>query len=219
MKEGDDMKRSFLSIILCTILLVSTGCLNNSSEGGEHNYDTTKKMVLDIVHTEEGKKALIDVLSDKEMQDVLVLDNEVVKDTIIETLSSETGASMWSTYFEDPMFAQGFASTMEENHKDLLNKLMADADFQKYFLDILQNTQVSEQMIAALKSQPFREHLEKTIEETLNSPAFQAKMTETLLKAAEKQSEQSGGEQSDGGESGGGESGGGESDSGEGGGS
>lgn len=200
------------------MLFVSTGCLNNSSEGGENNYDTTKKMVLDIVHTEEGKKALIDVSSDKEMQDKLILDNEIVKDTIINVFTSETGASMWSTYFEDPMFAQGFASSMEENHKDLLNKLMADADFQKYFLDILQNTKVSEQMIAALKSQPFREHLEQTIEETLNSPAFQAKMTETLLKAAEKQGKQSGGEQSGGGEQssgggGGNESGGGESGS------
>lgn len=183
------MKRIRLPFILCLMLFISTGCLKDTADPSEHSYDTTKKMVIDIIQTDEGKKALMDVLSDDEMESVLILDNDVVKDTIADVLNSEDGVDTWTNYFSDPMFAQEFASSMEENHKGLLNNLMTDADFQKYFLDVLKNTEVSEQMIGALKSQPFREYLEETIEDALNSPSFQSKMTDTLLKAAEKQKE------------------------------
>lgn len=190
------MKRLGLIITLCFTLLVSTGCLKDNSNSNEQSYDTTKKMVLDIIQTEDGKKALMEVLSDEEMESVLILDNDVVKQTITEVLNSEEGAETWSKYFSDPTFAQEFATSMEDSHKSLINNLMTDADFQKHILDVLRNPEISMQMVSALKSQQFREHLEKSIEEALNSPTFQEKMTETLMKAAEKKGkEEKGGEE------------------------
>ncbi len=195
-KKADEMKRLGLLITLCFTLLISTGCLKNDSNSDEHSYDTTKKMVLDIIQTDDGKKALVEVLSEEELKSALILDNDVVKETITGVLNSEEGAETWSKYFSDSTFAQEFAASMEDNHKSLINNLMTDADFQKHILDVLQNPEISMQMVSALKSQQFREHLEQSIEEALESPAFQEKITETLLKAAEKQGseEDSGGE-------------------------
>jgi len=86
-------------------------------------------------------------------------------------------------------------------------------------IELLQDPKMDEQMVTVLKSQDFRSHLEKTIQETLETPTFQAKIQEILLKAAEEQGSQSGGQGGSGGDSGsgGGQSGGG-SDSGGGGG-
>lgn len=185
-KQADEMNRFCIGLILCFTLFISTGCLKGDSASNDHSYDTTKKMVLDIMQTDDGKKAFVEVLSEEEFKKTLILENDVVKQTILEVLKSEEGAKTWSQYFSDPNFAQEFASSMEESHKNLINTLMNDANFQKYFLDVLQNPEVTLQMITALKSQQFREHLQQSIEDALNSPAFQAIITETLLKAAEK---------------------------------
>jgi len=181
------MKRLGLLITLCFTLLISTGCLKNDSNSDEHSYDTTKKMVLDIIQTDDGKKALVEVLSEEELKSALILDNDVVKETITGVLNSEEGVETWSKYFSDSTFAQEFAASMEDNHKSLINNLMTDAEFQKHILEVLQNPEISMQMVAALKSQQFREDVEKSIEEALEAPAFQEKITETILKAAEQQ--------------------------------
>ena len=63
---------------------------------------------------------------------------------------------------------------------------MSDSEYQKKLLEFFQNPEMTEQMVSALKGQQFREHLEKTIQETLDSPMFKAKMTDTIIKAAEE---------------------------------
>ena len=70
-----------------------------------------------------------------------------------------------------------------------------------------------------MKSQQFREHLEETIQQTFESPLFQSKIQDILLKAASKkekketggdsQSEGESGSGGEGGQSGGGSEGGG----------
>src|SRR5699024_319613 len=54
-------------------------------------------------------------------------------------------------------------------------------------LDLLQNPEITNQMLIVLKGQQFREHLEKTIQETIETPLFQSKIQHLLLEAAEKQ--------------------------------
>src|SRR5690606_3013292 len=113
----------------------------------------------------------------------------------------------WNKLFEDPMFVQTYTKSVEDAQKELMKGLMTDSEYQKLLMDIFQNPEMETTMIETLKSQQFREHLEKTIQETLESPLFKAKMTEVLLKAAEEQQKQQGG--GSGGQSGG-ESGGGQ---------
>src|SRR5699024_8991784 len=71
----------------------------------------------------------------------------------------------------------------------LYKNLMNDAAFQKQFLTLLQNPEITEQNLKLMKSQQFREHLEETIQETIDTPLFQAKIEKILLKAADKKKE------------------------------
>ena len=59
---------------------------------------------------------------------------------------------------------------------------------------LMQNPEVTDQILSVLKGQQFRAHLEETIQQTLETPTFQAKMQDILLKAAEEQAK---GEQGD----------------------
>ncbi|SFK50903.1 spore germination protein D [Halobacillus dabanensis] len=205
--------------LLCPVLiLVFLAACNGATGASEQaDYDTTKKMVVDILKSDDGKKAMTEVLSDEKMQQSMALESEVVSQAVQKTLVSEEGKAFWSKLFSDPKFVQEFSKVLEEQQKKLMKGLMKDAEYQKLMIELYKNPEMMDQMVTVMEGQKFRAHLEKTIEETLNSPVFQAKMSETLLKAAEKMqsggggSESSGGqsEQGSGGESGGGGGGGG----------
>src|SRR5699024_4442276 len=100
----------FFFILLISFLLL-TACNGESSSGNDTEYDATKKMVVDILQTEDGKKAIQDILTEEKMQEELVLDTEVVKDSINEALSSEKGMEMWKKLFEDPKFVESYATS------------------------------------------------------------------------------------------------------------
>jgi len=176
-----------LAIIgFCLFVLSSCGGGTNSS-GNDADYEKTKSMVVDILQTEDGKKALTEILSDEKLKQELVINSDVVQQSINETLVSDKGKEMWKKLFEDPKFAEGFAKSMEESQMDLQKKLMNDSEYQKKMLELMQNPEVTDQILSVLKGQQFRAHLEETIQQTLETPTFQAKMQDILLKAAEEQ--------------------------------
>ncbi|WP_087975108.1 spore germination lipoprotein GerD [Oceanobacillus rekensis] len=210
-----------IRFVFITLLGISftmlAGCNGESTAGKEGDYETTKKMVVDILQTEEGKKALTEIMADEKVKQELVIQSDVVKSAINETLVSEKGKEMWTTLFKDPKFVEGYAKSMSEEQKKLMKDLMNDSEYQKQMLDLMKNPEITEQMLTLLKSQQFRSHLEETITQTLETPLFQAKIQEILLKAAEEQGKQKeGGGGSGGGEGGGSGGGGGESGGGEG---
>lgn len=197
------MRRFVLISFYSVIILILSACGGgNTTSGQDQDYDTMKKMMVDILQTEDGRKALIEILNDDNMQQQLVIESEVVKQSINETLASEQGSDMWTSLFKDPTFVEGFAQSMEKEHIEMMKNLMNDSEFQKQMLELLQNPEITTQMLTLLKSQQFRAHLEETIQQTLDTPLFQAKMTEILLKAAEKQSQQQKSDQEGDGESG-----------------
>src|SRR5699024_9522986 len=145
--------------------------------------------------TEDGKKAIQEVIADEKMKKELVIQSEIVKDSINETLVSQDGTEMWTNLFKDPSFVDGFVKSTEDGQKELMKSLMHDAQFQKQMIDLFQNPEMRKQTLTVMKGQQFREHLDETIQQTLDSPLFQAKIEKTLLKAAEmkkKEDEKSG---------------------------
>lgn len=186
------MKRAIYFSFITMLIIALSACNGESSASKEADYDTTKKMVVDILQTEDGKKAIKEILSDKKMKEQLVIQSDVVKKSLNEVLTSDKAKDMWTKLFEDPKFVKAYAKAMSDQHKKLMKELMNDPEFQKQMLDLMQNPQIDKQMLNVMKGQKFRKHLEETIQQTLQSPLFQAKMTEILLKAVEDQSKKQG---------------------------
>ncbi|WP_079707996.1 spore germination lipoprotein GerD [Paraliobacillus ryukyuensis] len=201
------MKQLFIVASICLLILSACGGGDGQASGNQETYDTTKKMVTDILKTDEGKKAITDILADEEMQKTYVIEAKVVEDSVTKALSSEEGKAFWEKMFSDPKFVEGFSKSLMDQQKDVLKGLMSDSEYQSKMLELLANPEMEKQMLTVLKGQQFREHLEKTIQETMNSPMFKAKMSEIILKAAEEMKptqEKEGGSQGAGGQEGGG---------------
>ncbi|MFL8938739.1 spore germination lipoprotein GerD [Rossellomorea oryzaecorticis] len=206
------MKKYSFLFLLPMLLLAACGG-GGDTGSSKMDYEETKKMVVDILKTDDGKKAIQEVMSDDKMKSELIMDQKVVKDTISKTLTSEKGTEFWKKSFEDPKFAETMAKSMKDGNEKLLKDLMKDPEYQGMMMDLMKDPEFQKELTEALKSKEFREHLQKVILETFESPLFKAKMQDILLKAAEeagggKQGEDGGGA-SQSGQTGGGQGGGG----------
>lgn len=171
--------------ILLGIILFLTGCAIED-EAREKDYDATKKMVMDIVQTEEGKKAIRDVMRDEEMKKLLVIDADETKQAIEETLSSEQSVDMWKKLFEDPTFIEVFYKSVEDEHKKFMEKLLADPAIQEKVMEILEDPKMTDQFEKLMKSTTYKEHLKKVIEETYETPTFKKRTHDIMKKIIEE---------------------------------
>ncbi|WP_044895228.1 spore germination lipoprotein GerD [Bacillus alveayuensis] len=173
------------SLLLLSCFLILNACAPQEPSPPPPDYDQTKKMVVDILKTDEGKKAIKEIMTDEKMKQELIMDQSVVKQTIEQTLTSEQGADFWKKMFDDPKFAESFAKSLKTEHEKMMKALMKDPEYQAMVIDILKNPEVEKSMISVLKSQQFRSHLQKIMTETFESPLFKAKIQDLLIKAAE----------------------------------
>lgn len=185
--------RQFIYIL--TVLLFLTSCGGNQTESEKNeDYEGTKKMVADILKTDDGKKAITEVLASDDMQQTYVLESKMVKDAINETLSNDKGKEFWTKMFEDPAFVKSFATALQDSQQEVIKNLMADSEYQKKLMEVLSNPEMEQQTLTLLTSQQFRSHLETVIEETFNSPMMQEKLSELILNAAKEMKPQNEGQ-------------------------
>nr|WP_295975298.1 spore germination lipoprotein GerD [uncultured Bacillus sp.] len=179
--------KKMISLLLPLLALISiTGCNQEAASNGQLDYEQTKKMVVDILKTDDGKKAIQEVMSDEELRKELIMDQTVVTDTIQTTLTSEKGIDFWKKTFEDPKFAETIAKSMQKEQEQLLKNLMNDPEYRVKMIEVLKDPELAKEMSDLLKSNEYREHLKQVVSETIESPLYQTKIQELLLKAAEK---------------------------------
>jgi spore germination protein D len=178
--------RKLSILLLLPIMVILTSCSSGeSSSSGQLDYDQTKKMVVDILKTDDGKKAIQDLMADEKLKEKLVMDQKVVSQAIQQTLTSDKATEFWKKAFSDPQFAQGVAKNMRSENEKLLKDLMNDPEYRGMMVQVFKEPEIQKGMTDALKSKEYRQHLQQVITETVDSPLFKAKMQELLLKAAE----------------------------------
>lgn len=184
-------------VLLLLLFIASlTGCSSSdTSGGGQMDYDQTKKMVVDILKTDDGKKAIQDVMADDKMKEKLVMDQNVVTNTIQQTLTSDKAINFWKKAFSDAKFAEGVAKNMKAENQQLLKSLMNDPEYRNMMVEVFKEPEIQKEMTDALKSKNYRSHLQSIITETMDSPLFKAKMEQMLIKVTSDMSKKSGGSQ------------------------
>lgn len=178
-----------LPLLLLTLTL--TACGGGTTDVGNANmdYEATKKMVVDILKTDDGKKAMQEMMKDEKIKQQLVMDQKIVSQTIENTLLSDKGKKFWKESFKDPAFASAVAKSMKKEHEELLKALMKDPQYQEMMLAILKDPESEKNITKLLKSKEYRKHLQSVMNENFESPLYQAKIQEILLKAASEQAE------------------------------
>lgn len=202
------MKKATYVFIFTLLLTIIASCAQaENGNGSTPDYESTKKMMVDMLKTDEGKKAIQEIMGDEELQKEIVMDNDFVKQTIQQTLTSEAGRKFWQDVMKDPEFAKTFAESMQTENEKMLKGLMKDPDYQAMMITILQDPEMEAAILETMKSKEYRQQVMTIMTEAFESPFFTAKVNEILTKVAQQQLEKQ--DQGSGGEGGGEKEGGG----------
>lgn len=195
--------KNWTLLLLVSFFIVLSSCAPQESSPAPPDYDQIKKMVVDILKTDEGKKAIQDVMTEDKVKQQMIMDQAVVKQTIEQILTSKKGEEFWKTMFQDPKFVESFAKSLKTEQEKTIKSLMKDPEYQGMMINILQNPEMEKEFLTVLKSKDFRNHLQTVMTETFDSPLFKAKIQDLLMKAAENMqtTKKQSGSNEDGGES------------------
>ncbi|MGP7819312.1 spore germination lipoprotein GerD [Niallia sp. 01092] len=180
------LKKSVIVLLLSIGIL--SGCTDGETSPQQMDYDQTKKMIVDILKTDDGKKAIRDVIGDEEVKQNLIMNEESINQTIEKTLVSKKAADFWKENFKDPKFAETMAKSMEEENKKLIKNLMKDPEYRKMMIELLQDPELESEVKKILKSTEYRKHVENVLKETMDTPEFKKRFQDLLDKAAKEAS-------------------------------
>ncbi|PLS15579.1 spore gernimation protein GerD [Bacillus sp. M6-12] len=167
-----------------------TGCSPKESGGQRVEYEETKKMVVDILKTDEGKKAIQDVMSDDKVKSQLVMDQKVVSSTIEQSMTSDKAKEFWEKAFKDPKFASAYARGLQQEHENLLKDLMKDPQYRAMLMEVMRDPELQKELGTLIKSKAMRDETKKIMLETMDSPLAQEKIQDILMQAAEQMQSQ-----------------------------
>ena len=174
-----------VAFLLISLFIICSGC-SEANTSDDTDYEKTKKMVVDILKTDDGKKAIKDVLSDKSLKSEFIMNQEIVKSTIEQTLTSDKGKQFWEKAFKDPKFTAAYAKSLETEHKRLMKDLTKDPNYRGMIMEIMKDPELEKEFTKLLKTKEMRQLYKDLIIETGESPLVQAKMEKILNKAATK---------------------------------
>ncbi|MCR6104928.1 spore gernimation protein GerD [Salipaludibacillus agaradhaerens] len=181
--------RRYSAMIFFIILssLFASACTVTDDQGQQADYEATKQMVVDVLQTEEGKKAVQEVVQDEEIQEQLIMEQDFIKETIQTTLASEEGQEYWQEIMKDPEFAKTFAESMQEENENLLKGLMKDPEYQSMMLDIMKDPEMEQNYVELMETKDYREQVRAIVTEAMESPLFVARLNELLQQMAKEE--------------------------------
>ena len=137
-------KKNILFILSVLMLLIGCSPNSNQSQSQSPDYETTKKMVLDILKSEAGTKTITDVIADDGTQQTYVIHDETVKTAVTENLTSEQGKEFWSKMFSDHEFVKEFSEAMIDQQEEIFKRLMADSSYQEQMIELFSNPEFTQ---------------------------------------------------------------------------
>jgi spore germination protein D len=173
-------------ISLFFIIGLMSSCAPMDKAQASPDYKETKEMVLDVLQTEDGKKAIEEIMSDEKVKEKVMLDAPFIKKTIQATLLTPESKDKWKELMSDPEFAKDFAKQIEEEHKKMIKDLMKDPEYMTSMMEILKDPEMEKQFLEIAKSKEFRKQTMTVMKEAIESPYFRLELLELLSKAAEK---------------------------------
>lgn len=213
--------------ILCTIALPLTACGSEqsaSSQGG--GYKETKTMLIDILKTDEGKKAIYEALSSgggssssssgSDSGDSsgggggsvgikMILppqSNEEIRLAVKDTITSPDYKKEIEKIMKDPKFAGDFAKAINSESKQLHMQLIKDPSYQKSVGEIMKSPEMTKMFLDLTKTPDYRKQSMNVMQEAMQSPLFKMEVMEILKSVVKEQLEPKGSESKGGGGSG-----------------
>lgn len=154
-----------------------------SAASGGQDYGATKQMVLDILHSPEGKSALYDILKDPTFKQQLAVSNADVSKALTASLQSEKFQHLLSEQMKDPTFASDLAKASQPEMLSTMKQLLRDPDAQKDLLVLLKSKSFSTFLEEQFQSPEGRKDIMNVMMQAMDNPTFRMKFQDALKKA------------------------------------
>lgn len=178
-------------LLSAMILILATACGNPAQrpESQGPSYQQIKEMIVDVLETTEGKKAIREMMKDPEFKKEVIIADKDVEKAIANVMQDPKSKKELETILKKREVAKNFAEVTREEQKKLMKQLMKDPEYQKLLLDVLRDPEFEDNLLHLMKSRQYRQEMTKVMEEALETPSFQKKF-EKLLEEAVKKAEQ-----------------------------
>lgn len=208
-------------LLLFVLVLTSCGSESQSSQSSQNGgYKDTKTMVLDILKTEDGQKAIIAAQTramasnDGQVKLLSTGDSQHIQLAVKDVLTDTQNNKFLQNVITDPKFAGQFAKAIQKDIKQLQKDLMKDPEYQQTVISTLNNPDFEKMLLDTMKSPQYRQQTKTVIQESMQSPLFRLELMNIMKKVLEEESqpkaqgqkdESKGKSEDKGGDSGGGE--------------
>lgn len=187
------MKLTDIRIIglICVLVTALTACgSEQSSSSSPMGYKEMKSMVVDILKSDEGKKAVDEAVNGggssggatMGMKMLSSASSEEIRTAVKDTLTDPEYEKKIGEIMKDPKFAGDFAKAISSQSKELHQQLIKDPTYQKSVKDIMKSPEVTKMFLDITKSSDFRKQSMTIMTEAMQNPLFKMEVLE-LLKA------------------------------------
>ncbi|MBW4084624.1 spore germination lipoprotein GerD [Paenibacillus sp. S150] len=208
--------------LLCmTVALTACGSEQSSSSSGQGSYKEMKTMVVDILKSEEGKKAVEEALSTPSsgsegssvsglsMKMMPLQTTEQIRIAVKDTITAPEYQKEIEKIMTDPQFAGDFAKAINSQSKELHLQLIKDPSYQKSVAEIMKSPEMMKMFLDLTKTSDYRKQSMTIMQEAMQNPLFRMEVLDLLKTVVqdelqpkvEKEGEQEGQDQGSGGDS------------------
>ncbi len=186
------MKRLMTCAAAVAALALLTSCGQDQQQSAQVNYNEVKTMVVDILKTEDGQKAIQEASRDVEAADFQQLQilntgqGQQLQLAVKEVMSDPAYASALKETMIDPKFAGDFARAITLENKQIQKELMKDPEYQQALIDIFQDPQIQQMILQTMKSAEYRQQIITIMKESFETPLFQHDLLKLMERALEE---------------------------------
>ncbi|NMO97477.1 spore germination lipoprotein GerD [Paenibacillus lemnae] len=187
------MKRAIFRLLSIMGLgsIMITGCGSDQGYSAQQmGYKEMKSMVVDILKTDEGKKAVEEALSGGSggsgggastgMRLMSAQSSDQIRLAVKDTLVSEEYKKELEKIMTDPQFAGDFAKAISSESKQLHMQLIKDPTYQKSVEEIMKSPEVMKSFLELTKTSDYRKQSMTIMQEAMQNPLFRMEVLQLL---------------------------------------
>lgn len=179
-----------------SFVMILSACGSEQSSSSEHgSYKEMKTMVIDILKSEDGKKAVEESLSSSSeksgsaMKMMSLQTSEDIKTAVKDTLTAPEYQKEIEKIMKDPKFAGDFAKAIQSQSKELHLQLIKDPTYQKSVEEIMKSPEMMTMFLNLTKSSDYRKQTMRTMQEAMQTPLFRMEVMDILKKVVQEELE------------------------------
>lgn len=176
------------------LALTACGGESSSSSSGQTSYKEAKTMVIDILKSDDGKKALQEALSSPTSEatggsggttilstKMLPLQTtEEIRVAVKDTITAPEYKKEFEKIMTDPKFAGDFAKAINSQSKQLHMQLIKDPSYQKSVTEIMKSPEMAKMFLDLTKTPDYRKQTMTIMQETMQNPLFRMEVLDLL---------------------------------------